>query len=370
MTLYIESLSFKDFRSYESLELGEIGQLTVFVGPNAAGKTNIVEGIQLLTALTTFRRATTDQLIRKGAASAKVSANFRDGQRLLEVSLAIENHAKHYKLNGKAKRPSEMRGMAPSVVFAPDDLNLVKGPMSFRRHALDALGAQLNANYAQIVRDYEKVLRHKNRLLKEEASQLLIESIDEMVIACGAQLTCYRASLFRKLLPYLSGNYEGIVSGKERFTAQFTPSWSEDGFEPSAAADIDRNRAREEMAHALELHRAEERARHRSVVGPQSDRIAFFIDGMDASVFGSQGQQRSIVLAYKLAEAAIIEEMLGLKPIMLLDDVMSELDGKRREALVSYLLQDNQSFVTTANLAYFDQAMLDRATIVNIPFTL
>lgn len=367
MTLRLSEIKLRDFRSYESFELHDLGMLTVLVGPNAIGKTNVIEGIQLLTALTSFRHATIDQLVRRGASSALLAAQVGDGERLLDISLSMEGHARHYRLNGKAKRPSDLRGLVPSVTFTPDDLDLVKGPMSTRRHAMDVLGAQVNANYYQILKDYEKVVRHKNRLLKEEASDTLLAAIDEMLVTCGAQLTCYRHALAQRLRPYLKERYEAIASNRESFDLWYVPSWGKFDVDDLREYAFDRNTARECLARAIEERRQEEKARHRAVVGPHADVLEYTIDGMPAGMYGSQGQQRSIVLSFKLAEAEVVEEISGQKPILLLDDVMSELDGTRREALVGYMSRDVQTFVTTANLAYFSDEMLDAARVVELP---
>ena len=372
MALRIRRISFRDFRSYESLDLDGLGTLTVLVGPNAIGKSNIVEGIGLLTAQNSFRHATIEQMIRRGADAARLEMEVGDENRLLQVGMHLAQHARRCTLNGKAKRPADLKGLVPSVTFTPDDLELVKGSMSLRRSALDALGSQVNANYHTIRRDYEKVVRHKNALLKEEASPALLDSIDEMIITCGAQLSCYRSALFARMAERLKQNYEDIAGGRELFSSWYAPSWlapgeQGPGLEDSAA--FSRDEARGAIERVLYTRRAEERARKRCLVGPHADVIGFAIDGMNATQFASQGQQRSVVLAYKLAEAAVIEEILGQKPVLLLDDVMSELDSARREALVSYVSSEVQTFVTTANLAYFDAGMLSRADLVELPLS-
>lgn len=387
MTLAIERLGFRDFRNYESLELSGLGDITVLVGENAIGKTNIIEGVQLLTALTSFRHATRDQLIRHGCATARLEASVTDGNRDLTVDMVLDDKARKYRLNGKAKRPADLKGLVPSVIFTPDDLELVKGSMTGRRTALDTLGSQVNKSYYTVRRDYEKVIRHKNRLLKDEADSTLVAAIDEMVITVGAQLAWYRAALFARLQVPLAEKYRQISGGREKLTALYAPSWERgssivaipvgtshpvvgenaySGAVPSPA--FTRDEARDALARALRERAAEERRRGRAVVGPHADGVTFLLDGQDASLYGSQGQQRSIVLAYKLAEAAVIEELLEQKPVLLLDDVMSELDGRRREALVEAMERGSQTFITTANLAYFDQNMLNRANVVELPY--
>lgn len=371
MSLTVRALELRDFRNYPHLRLEGIGELTVFAGRNAVGKSNIIEAIQLMTALSSFRHAPADHLVREGCERGRVDLRLSDGARELDLSLLIEDGRKRYLLNGKGKRTTDLRALAPAVVFTPDDLDLVKGSHGGRRTALDALGAQLSSNHHVIRRDYENVVRHKNRLLKEEAAPALLDSIDEMVVTVGAQLTCYRMALAAKLAPLVAERYGSIASGKERVDLRYVPSWVSDDEQAAKlvgpAPAPDREAAREELRRALVRRRAEELARKRAVVGPHADKVELLIDSRAAAAFGSQGQQRALVLAYKLAEVALIEEMLGQRPLLLLDDVMSELDAARRAALVALIEDGAQTFITTANLAYFDEAALPAALIVNLP---
>ena len=180
MSLRIEQLTFRNFRNYGELHLAGLGDITVLVGENAIGKTNIVEGVQLLTALTSFRHATAEQLIRHDCESARLGIEVTDGNRELSLDLTLDGKARKYRLNGKAKRPADLKGLVPSVMFTPDDLELVKGSMTGRRTALDTLGSQVNRNYYVVRRDYEKVIRHKNRLLKEEVTEEEQQELDAL----------------------------------------------------------------------------------------------------------------------------------------------------------------------------------------------
>lgn len=348
--LRITDIRLRNFRSYDELSLEGLGELTIFLGPNASGKTNAVEAVQLLTALVSFRNATAAELVKQGEQQSRAEATVTDGNRLLEVGLHLQADpaSRHYALNGKRRAAKDLRGTLPSVTFTPDDLNLVKGSDRHRRRELDVLGAQLNANYFQLVRDYEKVLRQKNRLLKEEAPMPLLEAANEVFAKVGEQLTSYRAALFGRLAPHVSAHYADISGAREQLGANYVRSWEGDG----------------PLADAIDLRL--EASRGRTLAGPHLDKVAFDIDGLDAHSFASQGQQRSIVLALKLAEAEVVEEMLGQLPVLLLDDVMSELDATRREALVKGLLAGKQTFITTANIDYFDKSMLDRARIVEL----
>lgn len=367
MSLRIKDVAFDDFRSYEHFRLSDIGPLTVLVGPNAVGKTNVVEGIQLLTAQTSFRNPTGVQLVREGTAFARLRATAVDESRLLELGLTIEAGKRRFTLNGKQKRTADLKGVIPSVTFTPDDLNLAKGSGTTRRNALDAVGSQLSRNHYLIRRDFDKVLRHKNSLLKDEASPLLLESLNDLMVTCGAQLVCYRAALFGKLAASMASYYAEIVGNRETLSARYAPSWLAEGEWLDAGETLDRDEARERFAAALAGSMAQERARHRALVGPHADRIEFFIEGRPVGVYGSQGQQRSAVLAFKLAEVTLICDLLGQQPVLLLDDVMSELDEQRRRALVKFVSGDIQTFITTANLAYFDEDLLAAARVVRLP---
>lgn len=198
--LAITHISFLTFRSYESFDLDGIGPLTVLVGPNAVGKTNIIEGIQLLTAQSSFRHAPVEQLVHAGSDFARLAADVTDGSRELELVVQLAEGKKKHLLNGKAKRTADLKGLVPSVTFTPDDLDLAKGAMSVRRAALDALGSQLSANHYLIRRDYEKVLRHKNRLLKDEAPAALMEAMNETLVTCGA------------LVAFISGDIQTFIT--------------------------------------------------------------------------------------------------------------------------------------------------------------
>ena len=187
MDLRIERIAFRNFRNYESFELAGLGPLTVLVGPNAVGKTNVVEGVQLLTALQSFRRPSLDQMVRQGAGFARLDADVTDGSRELALSLQVSEGKKRYLLNGKGKRTADLKGLVPSVTFTPDDLELAKGASAVKRAALDALGSQLSANHYVIKKDYEKVVRYKNRLLKDDAPPELVASVNETLVTCGAQ---------------------------------------------------------------------------------------------------------------------------------------------------------------------------------------
>ena len=352
MGLRIERLSCRDFRSYRSFELNDIGGLTVFVGPNAVGKTNMLEGLQLVTAITSFRNPSPALLVREGASSGLFAVDLCGDGRQLSLEFHVKHDAREYRLNGKKKRPRDLRGLLPSVMFSPDDLQLVKGGQSVRRAQADHLGSQLSANYQTVRKDYEKVLRQKNRYLKEDGSNLYLQSINDILATVGSQLYQLRRSMLSALEPYLKTCYERISSGGEEVSLAYVPSWLRhevDFARFPEVPEVPRIEARACLLKAMEVDAQKERERRICMQGPQLDGIEFYLDGRCARTFASQGQQRSLVLAFKMAEVELIREKLGQAPVLLLDDVMSELDGSRREALLSLISGEVQTFITATN---------------------
>lgn len=369
--LRIKSLRFDDFRSYERFELEDVGGLTVFVGPNASGKSNAVEGIQMLTAFGSFRGARSRELIRWGAEQSSLRARIASSSRDLDVRHILKPGHRSCLLNGKRKSVQDMQGVLPSVAFSPDDLVLVKGAQAYRRAALDLLGCQLSRGHRILKRDYERIVRHKNALLKDGADRLLLESVDFMMEKPAVQLYLYRDALFRNLSARIADAYASITGGDEKVEMGYVPSWEDEATKQAASwapmeFRYDKDQATEAFSRALSLRRAEEAARKRSCVGPHADRVELFVDGRNAGMYASQGQQRSLVLAWKIAEVGLVREMTGVSPVLLLDDVMSELDANRRHALVGLLRQDIQTFITTTETAFFEDDIMDRARIVDL----
>lgn len=366
MGLRLKQISLINFRNYEDFHLDDIGSLTIFVGPNAVGKTNIIEGISLLTALTSFRKPKTAQLVRWGAAHTRLTASVGDGSRSLDVMLQIKDAQKFYYLNDKAKRIQDIKGTLPAVCFSPDDLNLIKGSQSIKRYALDALGSQLSANYYAVRKDYEKILKQKNQLLKECADARYLESINEVFISISAQLSFKRAEVMMKLVPYIQEFYHAITGGQENIQVSYIPSWIDNNQEIFLEEPFTTEEARTALEKIFNANGFDEITRKRSLWGAHTDCVEFFINGKNAGIYGSQGQQRSLVLSLKLAEVALIQQVLGQQPVLLLDDVMSELDEARRTALVGFISRDIQTFITTTDLKYFNEEIVSRARIVSL----
>ncbi len=366
MGLRLQTVSLRNFRSWRALELDGLGPLTVLDGANAAGKTNVVEAVQLMTALASFRHPTSAQLVSWGEEHARLSARMVDEGRLLDVTLDVEERSRTWRLNGKPRRASELRGLLPAVCFTPDDLALAKGSNGVKRDALDDMGSQMSRNYHAVRKDYEKMLKQKNRLLKEGASPAFRASVDEVMATVGAHLSAKRAEILHRMGPYVQDYYRALSGGRESVAVSYVPSWEDWDQDSPRDRSFTASEARERLAAAMEAGAVRETERGRALWGPHADAVAFFVDGKNAARFASQGQQRSLVLAFKLAEVALVREMTEQQPVLLLDDVMSELDAVRRDALVEFIEGDIQTFITTTNLGYFSDRLLKRARVVEL----
>lgn len=345
----IKNISLQNFRNYEKLQRNFDTGVNKIIGPNAIGKTNIIEAICLLTQISSFKNAKAQELINNSSTNnpAKISAEIYDlaTKTKNNISLTISESKKTYALNEKKKSISQLKGKFPSVVFTPDDLMLIKGTNTIRRNFIDNLGSQISKDYHKVLKDYNKTLKQKNTLLKNGCDVGVLQSINDVLVLSGAQLVFYRMGLIKKLLPYLENFYSEISDGNEKISVQYFPSWSMD----DELLAITRDEARGFLQAAFEKNFIAEINQKRSFIGPHRDRIVINLDNTDSKIFASQGQQRSIVLALKLSEVSLIESLLDKRPILLLDDVMSELDKNRRTKLDEYIKDKTQVFITSTN---------------------
>lgn len=384
MGLSVRHIRFDGYRGYSRLELEELGSLVVLVGPNAVGKTNIIEGIQLLTAGESFRKPSWEEVVSWDADCAVIRATLEDtdAKRVVEHKMSAAGGKRSFEVNGKKKSASSLRGTCPCVLFIPDHLQLVKAASAQRRDAVDSLGVQLSKNYGVLKADYATALRQRNLLVRDGIhAGPLFESWDESLAVHGARLCVNRMRLFSRLAAHMERIYPQLVEGEE-LRCLYLPSWmrfEDDGRQRGDIADLRRLCTTEHLidlgvdsvadliAHWSGLLAAQELSRKTTLVGPHKDELAFFINGRNARLFASQGQQRTVVLAWKLAEVELVREFAGTDPVLLLDDVMSELDAARRDALTSFIEGITQAFITTTNLGYFSAELLEQAHVIELP---
>ena len=324
------------FRNLETLRFSPCGGLNAVTGENAQGKTNLLEAMWLFTGGRSFRGARDQELVRAGAQEARLSLTFFSGGREQRAELTLRGGARQAVLNGVMKRGmAELIGRFCAVVFSPEHLSLVKGGPAERRAFLDSALCQAKPSYAIAYARYRRTLNQRNALLKDIARHPELEDTlpiwDDRLCRSGAVLIRERRAYLERFAPRASAHYAGIAHGREELRLTYEPSCGED------MAESLRRALREDI-----------RSGHTSV-GPHRDDIGIEIGNMAARLYASQGQQRSAVLAMKLAEAAVLAEACGEEPVVFLDDVLSELDGSRQLYLLSSL-SGRQSFLTGCEL--------------------
>lgn len=361
--MQITRLELNNFRNHQHLVLEDIGKTLIIVGNNAVGKTNIIEALQLLNMHTSFRKPKNNELINKKTCQNKeacISASIQINSLENIKKIILTEEKKRFFYNKKERTAKELLHTMPTVLFTPDDLQIIKGSPEQRRDLLDNLGARLSKTFLQIKNDYYKILKHKNSLLRQEERQsAVLDSWNIQLAKVGACLIKHRRNLFSKTIENASKFYKKISKGEELQGSYIT------FFDPYVKK-IEEKNLEKELYTIISNNKEKELFAHRTLIGPHKDDIAFSVNGNDARRFASQGQQRSIALSLKMAEIIILKRIITTKPLLLLDDVMSELDETRRDQFMTLIKEAGQTVLTTTNLGYFKKEFLHKATVVEL----
>lgn len=356
--MYLAHLSLADFRSYAAVELPLDPGVTTFVGPNGQGKTNLVEAIGYLATLSSHRVAADTPLVRSGATSAVVRGNLvRDGRTLLlevEINPGKANRARVNK--SQVPKPREVLGLLRSVLFAPEDLAIVKGDPSERRHFLDEVLVARTPRLAGVRADYDRVLKQRNALLKSAAlarrsggADLRTLDVWDMHLAqAGAELLAARISLIDLLRPLVDKAYSSLAVGDRRPAAVGIDYQSSLG--PQVELVPDRDVLAAALGAALAGVRNDELDRGITLVGPHRDELLLTLNELPARGYASHGESWSLALALRLASYDLLRAD-GAEPVLILDDVFAELDADRRERLAELVAPAEQVLITAAVVA-------------------
>ncbi|MBE7035305.1 MAG: DNA replication/repair protein RecF [Ruminococcaceae bacterium] len=333
--MYIKSLTLQNFRNYEAQTLQFHSGTNVFCGDNAQGKTNLLEALYVFSMGKSFRTVCDADLIRFGADYTKASLSFCDRHRehTLEI-IILRNKKKQIKINGVTiSRLSELVGHLNVVLFYPEELGLVKEGPYVRRHFMDVAMSQLRPTYYHALGRYQRVLEQRNKLIKRtrlsggDSFRETVFAWNEKLVDYGLELMNYR-SVFMERLGELAAKAHYEASG-EKLQLIYKPRFT----------------TKEAFLEKLEENFERELEQGCTLYGPHREDFDIFINDKEAKSFGSQGQQRSAVLALKLAQADLLFEEYGEYPVLLLDDIMSELDQNRR-AYLAGKIPDKQVFIT------------------------
>ena len=337
----IISLELENFRNYERLDLTFSDGVNIICGKNGAGKTNILESVYLTSLFSSPRTAKDKEMVRFGCEKATVRITVEKKFRRHTIALQIDPAGKKKVLADgiPMRRAAELIGILGVVFFSPDEMKLVKETPAERRKFLDVGLSQQQKAYFIALSRYNKVLKQKNNLLKDAWKS---ENIDDMLAVWDAQLSEYGAIVVEKRRRYISAL--DVLAGEAHFKLSGGKEKLKLGYDtPLTAEGLDALRA--ELYDKLEEAREKDKKLGYCTVGPHRDDIAIEINGLDGRKFASQGQQRTIALAMKIGEVGLFEKESGEPPVLLLDDVLSELDGERKKMLLS-LAHGVQTLIT------------------------
>ena len=353
--MQITELTLRSYRSYETLHLAFDPGVQIFLGANAQGKTNIIEALYYAAFGRSHRTSSDAELIRVGADGAHIGLSFRRHDVPGELSFTFARGARRrITYAGESLRQRDLVGLLPMVLFSPEDLFLVKGAPALRRRYLDAELSQASpAYYGELLR-YTRILKQRNAVLKDIRERLAapddLPPWDAQLAKSAAYIVTRRIAAVAQL-GALSARVQAVLAAGEELALAYEIAGA-------GAEDF----AEDNMTEALHVWynkmlcegRARDIARAATGVGPHLDDLVLRVGGMSLRSYGSQGQQRTGALALKLAELFYLQENIGEAPILLLDDVMSELDADRRRALLDFIRHEHiQTFITATDAAYF-----------------
>ncbi|HWP46447.1 MAG TPA: DNA replication/repair protein RecF [Candidatus Limnocylindrales bacterium] len=356
--MYLKNLKLIHFRSFSFLEMEFINGINLIYGPNAAGKTNLLEGIHILSNLRSFRTSGISELIQWEAVSASISGEVTTQEGIQKsLTVLLESNRRMALVQGKRSSPKDYLSLFPTVTFSPDDLGIVKGPPSERRSFMDKGIFQLSPTYWADLSDYNQILKQKNALLKHESLEQssgksdleILQVLNEQMQRVGSRIIYARREYLKKLQEALQRVYKHWLSDHEDIQIIYKSTLGKDFLE----LNLDGIQGLYQTV--LQKMEEKELRYQASLVGPHRDDMEIFLNGRPIHAFGSQGQQRTAVLALKLASSEVYVHHHGEYPALILDDVTSELDPSRNERLLEYLKNNFQVFLSsTVKLPYLE----------------
>ncbi len=361
--MFLKSISVVNFRNYDNLELELSPNVNIIYGDNAQGKTNLLESIYFLAMTKSHRSFIDDNLIREGEKIAKIDGLVSNDDFETNLRIVLSTASKKMFVDGNNyKKVSDYVSRMNVIIFYPEDLELVKGGPLVRRRYINLELSQLYSNYMDILNDYKKLIKIKGNYLKGVKSGNKMDDnyysiLNEYIIKRSVPIYIMRKKFIDKINMFASSIFFDL-SGTKGFNIRYKTSINMD--------DVDSDRIGLELREQSKLLLSDEIKMGKNLLGPSFDDFEFYIDDMNIKKYGSQGQQRMAVLAIKLSEIEIFKNYLNTSPILLLDDVFSELDSVRKNNLLKYVDSSVQTIITSTDLDNIDSSIVERAKLFNI----
>ena len=360
----IKKIILKNFRNYYSINLNLYSGINIFYGKNGQGKTNLLESIYFLAFTKSHRNFISENLIRNNEKSLTVSGIVKKNNKLdSELKIVLTPLQKDiYKDGKKINKISDYISNINLIIFSPDDLEIIKGSPKVRRNFLDNELSQFDHNYYILINQYKKLLKMRNECIKainnhKELDETYFEVATNYLIEKAIEIYKIRFRFINKINEYCSEIYKNI-SDLNDFKIEYISDLN-CNFEDSLSI-------KDSLYNLYKNNRNYEVNNCMTMYGPHKDDIVFSLNGKDLKLYGSQGQQRVAVLSLKLSEIEIFKKYLGEKPILLLDDIFSELDNNKKNKLLKYINNDIQIIITTTDLYNLDKKIIKKSKLFNI----
>ena len=360
--MIIKKLKLKNYRNYENLDIELSDKLNIFIGDNAQGKSNLLESIVVLALTKSYMNVKDRNLINDNFDFTNIKANVMIDDILFKLSVGFDENTKKLKINNKEiKKYSDYISKVRFILFSPYEVGFVKGSPSFRRKYFNIEISQLSNKYVKLLQNYNVTLKKRNQLLKsgyknDDASKFYLDVINDKISTLAVEITKERVEFVNKINDNLSSIFEEI-SGYSGLKLNYVSS---------IELDDDKIDMKKNFLSKLENNFEREKLYGMTLIGPHRDDYFLSLNDKDLSIYGSQGQNRLSVLALKLSEISIFKSVTNDYPILLLDDVFSELDITKRNRLVKYILEDVQTIITTTDLEMIDQSLVEKSKIFEI----
>ena len=364
--MFLKHFIAQNYRNLQQFEVDFDPNVNIFIGQNAQGKTNLLEAIYFLALTRSHRTSNDKELIAFGKDYANVSGHIYKSQVDLSLRVLITTKGKKVWVNRvEQAKLSKYVGQLNAILFSPEDLDLIKGAPNLRRRFMDQEFGQISAEYLYFAGKYKQVLQQKNNYLKQLAKgeahdTMFLEVLSDQLAGVAAEVIVRRFQFLNYLDQYARDAYAYISTSAEKLKVIYRPSVKE----ISAKDRI------EEVYHKVlnnfQKNQKLEILKGTTLSGPHRDDIEFELNGKNAHLFGSQGQQRTIALSIKLAEIQLVHQITDEYPLLLLDDVMSELDHNRQSALLNYIHGKTQTFITTTDLEGISWEIIKKPKIYRI----
>ena len=371
--MYLKSLHLRYFRNYQDQQVEFLAPKTILVGDNAQGKSNLLEAVELLATLRSHRAQRDRELVLDGEPTGQITAVLERETGIVDLGMIFRSSGRRtVSLNHESlRRQLDFLGTMNAVQFSSLDLELVRGGPTERRNWLDTLLTQLEPVYAHILQQYNLVLRQRNALLRQRPrgapeAELPVAALDPdqlavwdvQLAALGSRVIRRRARVLDRLAPFAQAWHQSISGSREVLEVRYAPNVPLVQDDPAVVQQA--------FLDKLQQRAIAEQMQGTTLVGPHRDEVEFTINQTPARQYGSQGQQRTLVLALKLAELKLIEAVIGEPPLLLLDDVLAELDLNRQDKLLETIQDRFQTIITTTHLGAFDNQWLKSSQILTV----